>query len=1187
MTGPWSKLFFSRRAWISWVVLVVMGLLVLGALVSKVWAPKSSFPPYTILSPEALTINEAAATLTWVPGANHEVSIQLCPDAIQSAACVVIAKGEGDSGNSTVVIPSSILSGNYYARVIPTDSNYALNNLTAQPKRLSINVGQPFAAGTDFTVYWQTSGDYERVRIMYCDEQTTDVEQCAVLVPETAHTGSLAVEVHDAKNSAVWPLSVARAVGPVSIPRPKGPGTVVVIPLNATGQPTKPALPTVVNAGNLNPNIVQLLQQAVPANGQTSGQVAIMTEAGPYLPPVLPEVQAVAEDPLPQLITNAESVVGGQCPDLAIDVPTSVTIQEDAPVPPITVTVTSSGDVVRDSITLDDDLSLSTLTLSQAVLSSLRSFLLAKPPSDASLTTLSPVCTTTPRMNFLEYGRFDFRSVAPDDYNRGSGPATCEYKDDLHANVCSYRRPSTLTDAQGIIAAGCAGFIGQTDPAPIEYCENKLECANQRFKQFLSSDDFVPKLQVLLDSNFAFAPETLSRANGETAVYPAASLQKNMPVYADWHRRAPLTTAEKFTLLKYVNVDKNVSQNDLLPTVVDASINFSADHFERWLKTRSEVAEQLRNLINTIKQPATPTSFPSKQEAESAVKQHFASEQDKLLQPSVVDEATRRLQFQASQQNTARVVPGTSLECSGADQFIKRIDAIANARIGGYAIVTREEKLTETIALLKKRSLEAFLGDSTCRDAYGAENTGGRICTLTQYVNRGATLLAEPKTGSRFMRWAAPTNVSNAGKVGCPCSDESVCLVPKEKLSEKDVQCTAKFQELLGPDDPAGCQLPPLADNVLLGAHWNFNENSGNYANDSFQPDGSPARRSLRGTFMGRAGWTKWAAGRPQSGSGVDIKHERGGVQVGPTGSKFVSPHNATDASLTLSVWIYPKQVPRGGTSMSILSKAGHYQLDFTADRKIDAQMFDYADVGTPQERIVSQTRVVSDRELERNDWHHIVYTHSKADNTSRLYIDGQKAGEGEDTVMGFTTSTRATPLYIGNDPALASGFIGVIDDVQIYPAVVPLSDALNLYTGNCPKWYPPADPATIDTIDGLWETQGDLKLRVRLTESANGRVTLKLDPEPQSVSFGPGQIEQVLGIEGSFTRKSVAGKVSYTTTDIVIYGNRIIGGTIIPRHRSNIVVGTDATLTGDTLTFKINKNISNSIEVTWTRISQ
>lgn len=204
-----------------------------------------------------------------------------------------------------------------------------------------------------------------------------------------------------------------------------------------------------------------------------------------------------------------------------------------------------------------------------------------------------------------------------------------------------------------------------------------------------------------------------------------------------------------------------------------------------------------------------------------------------------------------------------------------------------------------------------------------------------------------------------------------------------------------------------------------LVAYWNFDENSGNTANDA-------SGYGNQGAVTGAASWVPGKCGSALSFNG----------------SGYVLVPNSSSINLnvyTVSLWINFSTVTR---SQVFLDKQNgshyrNYALDYYYQEYAEGYPvgnYLLADIGDGSVVNSFDNGAVTTVVLEANRWYHIAMTYDQQ--TITLYVDGAPIATKQITMPGIV-GTGA--LYIGTNPAQGSSYVpyATIDEVKIYNHVL------------------------------------------------------------------------------------------------------------------------------------------------------
>ncbi|MDT8318700.1 MAG: LamG-like jellyroll fold domain-containing protein, partial [bacterium] len=199
---------------------------------------------------------------------------------------------------------------------------------------------------------------------------------------------------------------------------------------------------------------------------------------------------------------------------------------------------------------------------------------------------------------------------------------------------------------------------------------------------------------------------------------------------------------------------------------------------------------------------------------------------------------------------------------------------------------------------------------------------------------------------------------------------------------------------------------------TLLGgtvAYWNFEEGAGNTAYDS-SANGNDAtiNSAVRLVDSGKVG------------SGIDFGSNQS--VIAPTSASF-----DLTTSLSMEFWL---KKDSNQTSQKYIYKGSAYYIR------------DYSNQGRLGVYLGNGQALLSDTVLSTGLWHHVVVTYRSADDTVRLYIDGQLDKEN--------TSWTTDPLINTTDLTMGSGTIDFkLDEVAIYSRALAAAEVGTRYGSN------------------------------------------------------------------------------------------------------------------------------------------
>ena len=201
-------------------------------------------------------------------------------------------------------------------------------------------------------------------------------------------------------------------------------------------------------------------------------------------------------------------------------------------------------------------------------------------------------------------------------------------------------------------------------------------------------------------------------------------------------------------------------------------------------------------------------------------------------------------------------------------------------------------------------------------------------------------------------------------------------------------------------------------------AYWRLGETSGSTAGDEYdQLDGSITSP----VSMGQPGLIE--------GSNTSAAFTGGDVRV-------QAPASAIKAPFSVEAWIHPTDV--NGYRMIASSRwPGEFGTDITIH---NGKM--HADFGTGSGWLTNNANSASS--IPANTTSHVVYT--VTDNTWKLYLNGVLDASGS-LGSGALLTDNGHPLTIGKNLRYsATDFAGRIDEVAVYPSVLPRARVVDLY---------------------------------------------------------------------------------------------------------------------------------------------
>jgi uncharacterized repeat protein (TIGR01451 family) len=209
---------------------------------------------------------------------------------------------------------------------------------------------------------------------------------------------------------------------------------------------------------------------------------------------------------------------------------------------------------------------------------------------------------------------------------------------------------------------------------------------------------------------------------------------------------------------------------------------------------------------------------------------------------------------------------------------------------------------------------------------------------------------------------------------------------------------------------------------VTFVSSYSFEEGSGTITED--EAGNNPG---LLGTGLS---WT--TAGK--TGSALSFSSDSDYVDIG-NGSTL-----QMTGSMSISAWIFPTANPAGNDDAAIVSKRDRQRIGFQLDTSVD----------TGPRRVslkLSSGYRYGQTELQLNQWYHVVGVYDAAARAIHIYVNGAL----DDSADGFAAppssqTTSSLNTYIGRRASGGYGFIGTIDEVQIYDRALTQAEATALF---------------------------------------------------------------------------------------------------------------------------------------------
>lgn len=120
-----------------------------------------------------------------------------------------------------------------------------------------------------------------------------------------------------------------------------------------------------------------------------------------------------------------------------------------------------------------------------------------------------------------------------------------------------------------------------------------------------------------------------------------------------------------------------------------------------------------------------------------------------------------------------------------------------------------------------------------------------------------------------------------------------------------------------------------------------------------------------------------------------------------------------------------------------VAGTANDFGLSLRSDGRVTAG------VGNPDTTVVSTSSG-----FNNGQWHHVVFTRTKATGALALYIDGQAQGTGTGGTQSLTAASR---MDVGRIRTGTNYFAGSIDEVSVYSAALSAATALRHYQAGRP----------------------------------------------------------------------------------------------------------------------------------------
>jgi hypothetical protein len=139
------------------------------------------------------------------------------------------------------------------------------------------------------------------------------------------------------------------------------------------------------------------------------------------------------------------------------------------------------------------------------------------------------------------------------------------------------------------------------------------------------------------------------------------------------------------------------------------------------------------------------------------------------------------------------------------------------------------------------------------------------------------------------------------------------------------------------------------------------------------------------------------------------------------TGTYTVASSTGLDvAALTIKLWIKPTSLPSDGARMGLVDSASRWRLFVASDGALRCSLTGGIDFTTPPNKVTTGT------------WQRVACTFDGT--LMRIYVNGVQAGQ---KTGASTFPTPGTGMVVGHNNPSGENFDGMIDDVQIFGAVV------------------------------------------------------------------------------------------------------------------------------------------------------
>ena len=326
------------------------------------------------------------------------------------------------------------------------------------------------------------------------------------------------------------------------------------------------------------------------------------------------------------------------------------------------------------------------------------------------------------------------------------------------------------------------------------------------------------------------------------------------------------------------------------------------------------------------------------------------------------------------------------------------------------------------------------------------------------------------------------------------------------------------------PTDPPEPPPPPPRPDVVLEAHWTFDEGSGTVAADSV----GGYSGTLGGTSLVRAAdtfdysaptWTSGKLGGALSFAGGP--YNPGDLNGGDAVVVSLEDEDLQHEDISVSMWVkttqnadYASPVSRGW-GHNLGDPPGGWMLDTRADAGIGAQVLDDTNKFYMTDRVA----------VNDGEWHNVIFSYWSEQEELRLYVDG---GDPLVTVDAAMSSVMKDILF-GGDGYSSVHFEGELDDVGYFSGVLTDGEAKAIHSlaqevelaydlGAVAELFNLAHAESGQaTIGGLtWEFTTGLDGDIGLVTKIGDDFVLRLDEDGNGVITGSSILAGDLNGDGS-----------------------------------------------------------------------